>query len=192
MADPGLYIWMETREEHRSHEEPMKTNDESTRLKCVASCSSTYSGGSFPAWRAFDLSETTACWASNNSATAPWLQLIFAEPMYDITVTITNRGDNATINGVISGKIYGWNTEEGETYETVQETPLITFSDRNATTSRHSTEHKLEGTKNHPCNAIRLKVDTWKKTSKYGYAAVGELKITGYLIPSDGGWTKVC
>ena len=196
-----VFVWIDPDQTQREeYVFPAKAMTSNSSQGCTASASSVYST-SYPAWRAFDLSETSKCWASSNSVTGPYLEFTFPIPLYDITVTVINRGDHASvINGPIKGDIYGWNKQAGETYlpppeegeydETKKYNAHLIYSDRDGSTKQLSTSYYIEDTKDHCCDTIRFQIDTWKKTGDSKYTAIGEMKITGYSLPSSGSWVS--
>lgn len=203
MSKLEVFVWVDTKQNQAQRIEysfPAKAMTSNSSQGCTASSSSTYSTN-FPAWRAFDLSETSRCWASANPSKGPYLQLTFPVPLYDITVTIVNRGDhNTVINGPIDGDIYGWNTIEGESYappptegEYKKDDYNIRqgYTGRDGETKQLSTSYFLEDTRRRCCDTIRFQIDNWVgKDTSNNYAAIGEMKIIGYSLPSDGLWVS--
>ena len=161
------YIWTSaTRTQYTYPEQAMTSN---SSQGCVASASSTYSS-SYPIWRAFDKSTTTAAWATTRDATARWIQLIMPKALYDISVTITNRGDNQYICAPISGKIYGSN-DDGATL-----TEIGSYSGRDGATAQASSTVVCTNS-NVAYNTVRIDVETWEGDS---LTAIGEISISGY------------
>lgn len=140
---------------------------------CTVSTSGTYST-SYPAWRAFDGKTATAPWASpKSSSDTQYIQLYMSEPLYNISVTIWNRGDgNGAVNGPISGTISGSN--DGTNFST-----LTTFSGRDGTTKLAKTTHNCNNT-TAAYQYVKIQVETWYQTSSNKYCAIGEINITGY------------
>ena len=151
-----------------------------TSQNCTVSASSTYSN-SYPAYLAFDYKDST-CWASSNTATGPYVMIQMPNALYDCTVTIKNRTHASyNIGGFISGRIDGSN-------DGINFTTLTTFSDRDGKTSGYQNSYTLNNNTT-AYKYIRVKADTWDK-SIGTYACIGEMRVTGYTIPSTGGWQE--
>ena len=152
----------------------------SNSQSCSVSASSTYSD-SYPAYLAFDYKNDT-CWASSKSATGPYVIIQMPYALYDCTVTLKNRTHASyNIGGFISGRIDGSN--DGTNFTT-----LTTFSGRDGKTSGHQNSYALNNSTT-AYKYIKVKADTWDKTEDT-YACIGEMRVTGYTIPSTGGWQE--
>lgn len=134
---------------------------------CVASCSSVNNATTQVAYKAFDKNDTTL-WASSESDTNKWIQLIFPVPLTNITVYIKNRNDGGTPKGLITGTIYGSN-DEGATL-----TEIGTIS-RDGFTNGLLTSHSCS-TNYGSFNCIRIVA-----SSSYGstHLCIGEIYFTG-------------
>lgn len=172
------YVWKTTR---ISSTYPAAAMTSNSSQSCVVSASSTYSSN-FPAWKAFNKNIDNGSWASSDSATGPWLQIIFPKKLYNITVTIRNRGDRTDnkVNGPLTGTIYG-SSDGGATWTAAS----VAYS-RNGTTLELTTTHDL-GNSTVACNGVRVGIATWNKNGG-GYACIGHMEITGYDVPPGGGW----
>lgn len=157
-----------------------------TSKDCTASSSSNYSTD-FPAWRAFDDSVTTNTWASQRGVTSAWLLLKMPEKLYDITVTLTNRQDHATLsNGPISGTIQGSN--DGTNF-----TNIKSFSGRDGKTKGASSSIACGNTTT-GYQWIRIYTENWDKTSDTSKTecCIGDCSISGYLYPTAGNYWRQC
>lgn len=153
---------------------------DSNSQSCTVSASSTYSS-SFPAYLAFDYNDST-CWASSKTATGPYVIIQMPYALYDCTVTIKNRTHASyNIGGFISGRIDGSN--DGTNFTT-----LTTFSGRNGATSGYQNSYTLNNSTT-AYKYIKVKADTWDKTEGT-YACIGEMRVTGYTVPSTGAWQE--
>lgn len=148
---------------------------------CVAASSSQYNNN-WPAWRAFDKSSTTNCFASSTSDTADWLQLTMPEPLYNIQVELTNRNDASYASyGATSGIIYGSN-DEGSTL-----TQIGSFSGRDGATRGYTSVITCNNSST-PYSTIRLAVTSHLET----YVAIGEMSISGTRYPTSGKYWMPC
>ena len=173
------YVWTTERTSIRV---PAKAMTAATSQSCTASASSTYSS-SYPAWRCYDYSTTTAAWASSASASGPWVKLNMNKKLYDITVRIYNRSDrDDNIRGPIAGYIEASNDDS--TWVDIGE-----FSGRNGSTKGHVTEHVCNNS-TVAYKYVRVRVTNWYPSSNKTYCAIGELSINGYEHPSTGHWAK--
>ena len=157
-----------------------------TSQNCTASSSSNFSAD-FPAWRAFDDSTTTNAWASTRGVTSAWLMLKMPEPLYNISVTMVNRQDHATLsNGPISGVIQGSN--DGTTF-----TDLKTFSGRDGKTKGASSTISC-GNNNKAYQYVRIYTENWDKTSDTSKTecCIGDCSITGTQYPTSGIYFMKC
>lgn len=146
---------------------------------CVVSASSEYSSD-YPAWRAFDNNLSTRCWASANaSGHNKWIQLKMTQALYSIQVKITNRTDHTTVNGLISGEIYGSN-DNFSTYEQIG-----SITGRDGTTQGAETTHTCT---NNTTAYQYVRIVETDRANPSGYLAIGQIKITGYPYPTGNHW----
>lgn len=105
------------------------------------------------------------------------------DALYDVTVTITNRGDRSdNIRGPIAGTISGSN--DGSTF-----TQIGSFSGRDgATKGASSTITCTNSTTAY--KYIRVTMSDWYPSGNNTYCAIGEIEIYGYLYRSTGDWHK--
>lgn len=173
------YIWAVPTTRHAYPETGMTA---ASSQSCVASTNSTY-GSSYPVWRCFDRSTTTVPYASSTSASSLWVQLQMPKPLYSVKVTITNRNDRSdNIRGPIAGTIQGSN--DGSTF-----TQIGSFSGRDGATQRgQSTITCTNSTTAY--KYIRVNVTDWYPSGNNTYCAIGEIEISGYLVPETGGWIE--
>lgn len=173
------YVWSTTRHEV---EYPAAAMTSTSSQSCVASASSTYSS-SYPVWRCFDNSTSSAAWASSASATGPWVKLKCPNKIYSVTVDIINRGDRSdNIRGPIDGVIEGSNDDSTWT-------EIGSFSGRDGATMKAQTTHTCT---NHTVGYqyIRVRMTDWYPSGSHTYCAIGEINIRGYDMSTNGGWVQ--
>lgn len=176
---PQAYVWTTSR---TSLSYPISAMTSNSSQGCIATASSVYSS-SYPIWRAFDKSSTTAPWASSNSEKNAWIQLQIPEILYDITIKITNRNDRANnIRGPIAGTILGSN--DGLNF-----TQIGSFSDRDGSTRAASSTIACDNS-TIGYSYIKIAMSDWYPSGNHTYCAIGEIEITGYNRPSTGGWAE--
>lgn len=116
-------------------------------------------------------------WMSSNSATGPWIQIHLPEDAYDLQVTIYNSsGNSRRNNGPLTGSFYYTNRHNMESNETNMLPTGVTFSRPDGLTKSASTTHSIGNT--YPIRNILIKVDTWEKSSSYGFCCIGRLSFT--------------
>lgn len=146
---------------------------------CTVSASSTYSS-TYAASKAMDGSNTSAPWASSTSDSSPYIIIGLPKPLYNITVTIQNRGDRTDeANGIISGVIYGGKSSSSWT-------SLKTISGRDGETISSSTTYSLYNSST-SYSYIKISASSWD-TSNGNYVAIGEITITGKQYKSGANW----
>lgn len=136
----------------------------------------------YNAFKAFDNSNTTF-WATT-SGTNHWIQITIPRKLYNIQVTISNRGSGSNNNGVIDGIIYGSN-DNGKTL-----TQIGSFS---------GLSPNVGVTNTITCNNTNQSFETVKISfTKYGDNSgnpittgtfvLGGISISGTDIGTNGGW----
>lgn len=148
---------------------------------CQATASSQFSSN-YQAWKAFDGSITTNAWASTSTSSVEntWIQLVFPKPLYDFEITITNRNDNENIHAPEAFSILGTNNN-GTDLDLIK-----SFTGRDGGTAGTTTTHLCNNTTAY--TGVRIKVESWEGDE---YCAIGEIQISGYDVPSTGGWKEV-
>ena len=138
--------------------QPMAAMSGEFSQDCVAAASSKY-GASYSPTYAFNRAAGENGWISLTSDTAPWLRLTMPEPLYNIKVTIINRGGSTgETNGPIDGTISG--STDGAEY-----TVLSSFSGRNGSTREQCTSHCL-GNKI-AYSRVRIDITNWYNKQSY-------------------------
>ena len=147
---------------------------------CVVSASTTYNN-SYPVYYAFD-NNASNCWISSKTDTAPWIQIQLPVALYDCTVTLKNRTHTTyNIGGFISGSFSGSNN--GTSWTT-----LKSFAGRNGATSGYQNSYTLNNSTT-AYKYIRCSATNFDKTENT-YACVDQMTVSGYTVPSTGGWQE--
>lgn len=164
-SNPKIYIYPEG---------AMTSNNSQN---CIANCSSTYSND-YPAWRAFDKTNSGYCWAGSRSdTTAPWLQLTYPKALYNISIFMANRS-GTTDNGPINGIIYGSN-DDGTTL-----TQIGSFTGRESAAEKYS----IIQCNNSATAYNTIRIVTSRFGSGTGDCGIGEVFISGTDIGNSGAW----
>ena len=145
----------------------------------------------YPAWRAGDYSTTAKPWSSkvgNASDSCHFLQMNLPRSLYDISVTIHERGDSTTLRAIKNGRILGsypnLRDNAAKNNSTAIEdnfVELLNWVDRVPGDAVYNLSSS-----NQSYDQIRIEITD----PKPGTAAVciGELRVTGYDIKSSGDW----
>ena len=101
--------------------------------------------------------------------------------LYDMTVTITNRGDRSdNIRGPIAGYIEGSNDDSNWDI-------IYTFSNRDGSTKAAATTYNCTNS-SIGYSYVRVRMTDWYPSGNHTYCSIGEIGISGYDIPASGGY----
>lgn len=175
------YRWQSLPIEYSYPEDSMNGNES---RGCIAKSSSDYDDtGTYEAYKAFDLNESTR-WQSSKNSSGPWVQLQMPRALYNISVKIVNRSD-ATPRGPISGCIYG--TTDGNE-STLDE--IGSYSGQAGATAGHTFTVTCTNT-DVAYNTVRVKILEWNgSSSESKHANIAEVYISGTDVPMNGGWIQ--
>jgi len=136
---------------------------------CEASASSVYSND-FPPYYAMN-GFTGSAWRSSENATGPWLQLKMPRALYDMELTLVNHGFDP-VCGPVDGVVYGVEPDG-------KLTQIGAFSGRDGETAGAQTLILCTNS-DRAFDTVRLKITAW---SGDVWAAVGEMRVSGYDLP---------
>lgn len=148
---------------------PAAPMNENISKDCEASASSEFSDD-FAACCAMNGSVDSA-WRSSENATGPWLQLKMPRALYDMEITLVNQSYEP-VCGPVSGMVYGVENDGN----LVQ---IGAFSGRDGTTAEAQTLIVCTNSAR-AFDTVRLKITDWDGNA---WAAVGEMRISGYDLP---------
>lgn len=154
---------------------------------CSVCASSCLNNTTYSAWKAFNKATSSSdIWFAGSSPMPHWLQLTMPRPLYNISVSLTNRysSDN---KGGIDGIIYGSNDDGGTLVQ------IGSFTGRDPATGKSSTITCNNTTTAY--KTVRVLFTKWGDANgnpvTTGGVGVGAMSVTGTDIGTNGGWANI-
>ena len=166
-------------------ERPSAAMTSNNSQNCVATSSTQYDDR-YAAYKAFNKvndTEYNSAWASTNSDSSPWIQIIWDIPLYNVSVKIANRTRSNAVQAPISGTISGLDASG-----TVIDTKA--FSSR-STSSGYIDEYYFSNN-TQGIQGIKIAITEHdKESTSITYCAINEIYIYGYKYsPQVPTWRK--